>query len=94
MRFLSRQELISFFLEQNLLPGDTETHYITDTMRFVRILFNARDESELFGKYIRKAILPLGNDRYVFMPNTWEELYDGYYSYMAETSKAAFLADV
>lgn len=88
MRFLSRVELQSFFLEHNLVPGELENHYINNSMQFARILFDAREESELLGKFLRQVLINLGKRSYLFLPETWDQLCDEYYDFMSEESKA------
>jgi hypothetical protein len=83
--FLSVVDVIVFLQKHNIIPGSKRC---LTKLQFFGLVLQAKEQNTLLSKFIREVFIPLPPDlSYQFMMDTYEELSNCYYSFMAGHKK-------
>jgi hypothetical protein len=86
----NQKEVIDFFEMNNLVPGSIDL--ISDRNDYLKIIFSAKNKSEMFGRFVRESLVSVSEDEYFLNFETWEELLNCYYSFATGFTKCDVIA--
>lgn len=68
-----------FYVNHRVVPGHNN---VLDQEDFLKIVFDGIDKSKAFGHFVLESFGAVGHNEYVLNFQSWNELFDCYYSFM------------